>query len=79
MSFSDEGDAFFIGSLFTNGWTAFVLAVVAVVFYLMSMTVQYDCEKVECPPGQKPTTIEDECACVGRPIYRLPVSPGEMR
>ena len=79
MSFSDDGDFFFFGSLFTKGWPAFILAAIAVVFYLMAMSAEYQCGKMECPSGQKPMTIKGECACVGKPAYRLPENPGELR
>lgn len=79
MSFEDDGDFFLVGSLFAKGLPAFILAACAVVFYLMAMSADYQCGKMECPPGQKPMTIKGECACVGKPAYRLPENPGEMR
>lgn len=68
MSFSDDGDFFSLASLLSKGWPAFILAAVAVVFYLMAMSLEYQCDKEACPYGQKPVMIGNDCACVGTPI-----------
>lgn len=68
MSFEDDGDVFLIGSIFSKGWPAFILAAIAIVFYLMAMSVEYQCGKMACPYGQKPVMIGNDCACVGTPI-----------
>lgn len=69
MSYESDGDFFGLVSMQNKGWLAAILGLIAIAFWMVSLSQRHDCASEVCPfSGQRPVVVEKSCVCVNEPL-----------
>jgi hypothetical protein len=60
----DDGDDFWLASLFTPGGLGIILLIIAIVFWIIAASNDADCSKKQCPAPMTPKLMDHQCLCV---------------
>jgi hypothetical protein len=64
----DDGDDFWLASLFTPGGFGLLLLVVAMILWVVAFNNEQDCRKLSCAKDLSPVVMRGECLCIARPV-----------
>jgi hypothetical protein len=67
-----DGDFFGLMSMGTGGWLGVLLAIAAIVLWVIAACNEVDCEAKSCPGGAKAKLLDHACVCVTAPIEASP-------
>lgn len=69
MSYESDGDFFGLVSMQNKGWLAAIFGLIAIAFWMVSLSQRHDCASEVCPfAGQRPVVVEKSCVCVNEPL-----------
>jgi hypothetical protein len=60
----DDGDIFWLASMFTSGPVSLFCLLVFVVFAFFACQNDVECQKKSCPAGMSPKLADSACLCI---------------
>lgn len=63
-----DGDFALLASLGMPGVGGLILAILAIVFYVIASRNAADCAKQACPHGGTPKLLDHQCICTEAPV-----------
>lgn len=62
-----DGDGALFASLFSEGWPAIVLAIIAIIIYLVVIGNRHECAQKKCLDGKPAVLLDHRCLCTEEP------------